>query len=315
MTGVFDWTNYSAGFNYQSAVYSAINYCAYKNRHEPKTVSGALEASDIKWYLPSQAQLMGMWISNEYYKDFATSNFFCDTCAAGSKYPDIFWSSTHNLGHPPYPPTQAQYVDFRHGNVGHYERTQSYWVRCVRDGEAPTFPMVVNDVISGIELPQIYFDRGLPPSITTVTDKVGVYHHENEPANREVYMQLRVAKYDYAGGASVPWSLGICSDYNHPDEAAVPPFAVWRLPTQRELQAIWVLQHEMKSTVPSFNLLADEYYWSGTEVFITFDPGLSTYSSAWTVFGNGSRTEMGGAGNTPHQIKTTPLRVRCVLQH
>ena len=320
LTQVFDNSNYINGFNYQSAVYEAINYCAYKNRHEPKTTDGALTVSDIKWYLPSQAQLMGMWITNEYYKDFATSNFV-SIGTSSNTYPDIFWSSTHNPGHSPYPPTQAQYVDFRYGNVGHYERTQRNWVRCVRDGEAPSSSsqMIERDVVSGIELPQIYFHRGLPPSITSVTDKTYVEHNENDLENKEIYMQLRVAKYDLDGCALVPWAIDICDTYSHSDEAPSPSPGIWRLPTQRELQAIWVLQHEIKNLVPSFNLLDNEYYWSGTYAATTYNSGTSTYSSVWTVFGNGSRALIGGAGNTPHQLATAPpttfLKVRCVLQY
>jgi len=316
---VFDWTNYLAGFNYQNAVYEAINYCAYKNRHEPKTDAGSLSASDIKWYLPAQAQLMGMWISNESYKDIATSNFV-STTGGSSTYPDIFWSSTHNPGHAPYPPTQAQYVDFRYGNVGHYERAQRNWVRCVRDGDLPTSQMIERLVDSGIEIPEIYFNRGLPSSTTSVTNKVHIPpYNENDPENKEIYTQLRVAKYDLDGGALVAFNPNICDNYSHTDEAGYPPFSFWRLPSQRELQAIWILQHEIKSIVPSFNLLADEYYWSGTSAASTFNSVTSTYSSVWTVFGNGSRAQIGGAGNTPHQLATAPattfLKVRCVLQY
>ena len=311
-TSVFDAANYVSNFNYQAAVYAAINYCAYKNRHEPKTPDGTLIASDIKWYLPSQAQLMGMWISNEYYKNYpSTSNFFSDN-SGSITYPDIFWSSTNNADFP----WQAQYVDFRHGNVGHYDRTQANWVRCVRDGDVPNYPMVERNVVAGVEEPHILFHRGLPPTITTVTDKVGVYGDENSVNNKEIYMQLRVAKFDLDNGAPKQWDLNLCSTYSHPDEAALPSSAIWRLPTQRELQAIWVLQHELNSVCigGTFNLLADDYYWSGTEVASTYNSGTSTYSSVWTVFGNGSRSQLGGAGNVPHQLKTTPLRVRCVIQ-
>jgi len=313
MTQVFDASNYLAGFNYQAAVYEAINYCAYKNRPTPANATGALSQSDIKWYLPAQAQLMGMWISNEYYKDFTTSNFVSDNGATFT-YPDIFWSSTNNADYP----TQTQYVDFRYGNVGHYENAQRNWVRCVRDGDAPSpsSQMVERDEVLGIELPEIYFNRGLPPSITSVTDKVHIPpYDENSPVNKEIYMQLRVAKYDLDNGALVPWNSNVCDNYSHSDEASSPSPGIWRLPTQRELQAIWILQHEIKSKVPSFNLLADEYYWSGTNAASTFNSGSSTYSSAWTVFGNGSRTQLGGAGNVPHQITTTRLKVRCVLQY
>ena len=307
---LFDDTYYNnESFNYQAAVYAAINYCAYKNRPAIKTPTGALtSSSDIKWYLPSQAQLMAMWITYETYKDSPNSNFY-RMDGSTLRPADIFWSSTDNSGYD----TQAQYVDFRYGNVGHYERTQPYWARCVRDTVfAPsTSNMVERRDTTGtdwgtLEFPHLQFDFGLPLDPTyMMMDKVDYSHHEGQDWNKSVYMRLRVANSDLNGGALTPWAIDICSSYKEADN-----FGVWRLPSQRELQAIWVLQHEMKQKCSSFNLLDDYYYWSGTNASTT------NGSNAWTVYGSGgSKALLGGSGNTPHQLKATPLKVRCVLQY
>ena len=288
---VFDAANYNSGlFDYHSAFYEVINYCAYKNRPAVKNAQGTLSLSDIKWYLPSQAQLMAMWVSYESFKNVATSNF---------TYADLFWSSTDNTDYA----AQAQYIDFRYGNVAHHDRIRKHLARCVRDNTAASNTMINKVDVSSFEYPRIYFDYAMPDSALTTVSKNGVSGHESNEVNRKLYMRLRPAKNDLNSGALVPWALNVCSTYS---EEGGAPAGSWRLPTQRELQALWILQNEIKSVCPSFNLLTNEYYWSGT------DASTTSGNSAWILYGGVS--PLGGAGNVPHWTKSNQLRVRCVHQ-
>ena len=313
---VFDATNYQQ-LNYHASNYAALNYCAYKNRPATKTSTGVItNMNDVKWYLPAQAQLMAMYTSYESYRysvKYPYSNFFRNGQPA-----DNYWSATANDGYS----SQAQYLNFRYGNVGHYERNTKYWARCVRNGIYRPTMIAVGTNNSTFEFPTIRFDQeqgfpvdaisligkssGLPPNTSNIQGD------ENSIVNMQLYMRLRVAKSDLNSNAMVPWALNLCSTYNETDIGSpYPALAVgeWRLPTQRELQAIWILQNEIKNLCPSFNLLSDNYYWSATDV------STAPTTSAWTVFGSGSTTLKGGAGNAPHQLKVTPLRVRCVAQY
>ena len=316
---VFDLSNYNNianYFNYQASVYAAINYCAYKNRDENK--NGNIDPEEIKWYLPSQAQLLGMWITYESYKKSPYSNFYRNGTSA-----DIFWSSTDNIDY--RNPSQAQTVSFLYGNVGHYNRTQPYWVRCVRDVQEPSNLVIRRDTTGywaplgytgSLDFPQLEFSNGLPVNVYeyyayySFLDKVDSVYNESDDLNKTVYASLRVANFDLDGGALLPWDLNLCDNYHLVEPTTIGnPNGKWRLPSQRELQAIWAFQYEMKQKCPSFNLLSDYYYWSGTNASTT------NGSNAWTVYGNGSRTLVGGSGNTPHQIKSQRLKVRCVIQY
>ena len=321
---VFESTNYNPGlFDYHTTVYEAINYCAFKNRPATKISPNV----DIKWYLPSQAQLMAMWVTYAAYKDEPASNFY--RMVSGARTPaDIFWSSTDNAGYA----EEAQLVDFRYGNVGHYYRHQKYWARCVRDGGPISNQMVQqrDTTITSVLYHYAYlsFDLGLPGnfplppalvgSALTLDSKNNVSGHENSIQNEKLYLGLRVAKHDLGSiagvpgsGVLLPWSLDLCDSYTHPDEPTLILGYQWRLPTQRELQAIWLLQREIQSVITdgTFEPLSDNYYWSATEASTT------SGSNYWTVFGSGSRGLIGGAGNVPHQLNQTPLRVRCVAEY
>ena len=288
---ILNTTNYNNGtFSYQNTLYSAINYCMYKNRHSPKTASGALAPADIKWYLPAQAQLMGMWLSYESYKSISPRNnngraFFDGTSS------QAYWSSTGNSDYT----DEAQYLNFAYGNVGHVKKNiadnKRYWTRCVRNGGTST------SMVSGTT---INFNNGMPATSHSNTTKIitslSQVSNENEANNQTLYSNLRVAIQD-ATPNPVKWSFDICNTYN-----AEP--GVWRLPTQRELQAIWILQNELNGNA-SFNLLKDDYYWSVTRA-------SEAATNYWVVFG--SINHPGGSGNTPHRYGSELSRVRCVQQ-
>jgi hypothetical protein len=282
-----DYNNNLNYFNYQNALYQAINYCAYKNR-----ITGTEPlATELKWYLPSQAQLMGMWLSFTSYKDITTSNFkykYNDEVHVA----DYFWSSTDNKDYSNY----AQYMNFEFGNIGHNTRMSKHWVRCVRDSTTSSTSMIITTA----NVPVIDFGIGMPAGSYNTSSKFDGIGDEFSDNNKTLYKKLRVALNDHASG--VEWNLGACDGYSEDGAAA----NTWRLPTQRELQAIWILQSEIKAKLPAFTLLADEYYWSATV------SNRTSGTHAWTIFGSRSRLYPGSSGNAPAQPISMPLHVRCV---
>ena len=163
-------------------------------------------------------------------------------------------------------------------------------------------------MITGANSPVINFGDGLPSAATTTISKNNptggtISGDELTVTNRTVYDKLRVALYDLNSGALLQWNLRVCDTYSETGFTSG-----WRLPTQRELQAIWILQDDIKAVSNTFNLLSDNYYWSAT----TASAPITLGSNAWTVYGG--KTPLGGAGNTPHQLKETPLKVRCVRE-
>lgn len=285
---VFEYPQYTS-FNYSNLVYQAINYCAQKNR-----ISGTSNLdTELKWYLPAQSQLMGMWISF-HGMDTTLSNFSTK---------DIYWSSTDNHGYA----IQAQYMDFRYGNVGHYNKNQQYWARCVRDidnSTDPTSSMVSTD---GSGFAVIDFSAGLPTGAYTSTSKGDGKGDENSNNNKTAYKKLRVDNKDLRDHITydnIAWQEAV-------DECYPVNGGGWRLPTQRELQAIWILQQEIKNANSSFEFLSNNYYWSATEASTTYNSGQ--YTNAYTIYG--STNDMGGSGNTPHILKSTRnIDARCVQE-
>ena len=296
--GVLDLTKYNTSpyFNYQAAAYSAANYCLYKNRPTSKTSSGALAKEDIKWYLPAQAQLMGMWVSYEAYKAEPTSTFYPEVpIGSGSHKSQAYWSVTGNADYT----NEAQYLNFAYGNVGHTkmympgEGNKRYWARCVRNGNTST--SMVN-----ASTPTLNFANsgGMPAGSYINSTKGDGAGDENSANNKTLYQNLRVAIKD-ATANPVAWNINLCNTYT---ESGVT--GAWRLPTQRELQAIWILQSEIKNRPhATFDLLDDDYYWSATSA-------SEASTNAWVVYG--SINLPGGSGNTPHRHKNELSRVRCV---
>lgn len=297
---VYEPSNYSNNFNYMSASYIAMNYCAYKNRGS--NTDGSLSDGDIKWYLPAQAQLMGMWLSYSSYKGLSTSNFY-KIENSSRKDADIYWSATANALYK----KEAQYVNFLYGNVGHYYKNidKRYWTRCVRNGSATT-SMVTT---SAEGYPVIDFANGIPTNSYTSVSKGSGTGDENSINNLTLYRRLSVALTDVSTSGS-NWTDAISACTAHDPEPGTSA-GRWRVPTQRELQAIWILQSEMKKSVSAFDLLSNNYYWSATESATSLNG--ANYTNAWMVYGG--RENPGDAGNTPHSIKTlnTPF-VRCVRE-
>ena len=296
-------TNYTnSGFNYQNELYTAISYCAYKNRPASKSSTTV----NILWYLPSQAQLMGMWASYESHKDISTSTFKdADSLS--------YWSATANGRSVSGVENEAQYLNFKYGNVGHVRmsmggnngRSEKWATRCVRNGNSTNYP--TSSMIEANNT--INFEKGMPDGsyMTTGTKIGGATENENGVKNKTLFKKLRVATTDHSLSPA-KWSETPCTG------AIDGITGGWRLPTQRELQAIWILQGELKTANPSFKLLGedgDDYYWSVTGASRTQN-APNSYTNIWVVYS--SVNEPGGSGNTPHRHKDELSRVRCVRE-
>lgn len=298
-SSVFNFSLYQT-FNYQSATYQAINYCAQKNRIAS---ASAIDINNgLKWYLPAQAQLMGMWIS--YYGIDSTHTNFNGA--------DIFWSSTDHDSYDLY----AHTLNFRYGNVGYYYQNLPYFARCVRDAKpshTPSSTMVERRVSGTFEYPFVDFSKGMPVnSYTTVSKNNAAARGDDKGVtNRTLYKTLRIAKNDLNISGTLLWTgdeaYTQCGSYSETGATSG-----WRLPTQRELYAIWILQQELKATVPSFEYLGsgDFNYWSATYASPTYYS--NTWTSAWTI--DGSFSPAGSSGNAPHQVLTNKNRARCVRE-
>ena len=293
-------TNYNnATFNYSSTQFQAMNYCAYKNRDE--NGDGILDANEIKWHLPSQAQLSAMWISFESYKNTSTSNFYTGKDSAA------YWSATANNEYK----QEVQYMNFIYGNIGHYYKDYSgkYWTRCVRSGkntDVTTRKMVSGNVIGGLDYPTVDFSEGMPLNSYTNVSKNGQRASEQSSTNATLFRKLRIALSDVSVGTdALDDAYTKCLNYSEGSTSSG-----WRLPTQRELQAIWILQEEIHAICPAFNYFVDNYYWSSTYASETY--AGSVYASAWCLFGN--RVTPGEASNMPHLPKSSLLKARCVRE-
>jgi hypothetical protein len=295
-----------------NAKYQAMNYCAYKNRDA--SFGTPLANTDILWHLPSQSELMAMWITFETYKSLTTTNFFFPSGSAKGAPADAYWSATAN---PAFSNTDAQYVNFKYGLVGHNKKSQKMWVRCVRSRNESTLSMVSNT--SGFATIDFTTSGTMPANSYTSTSKnttaSAADAHENNTANQTLYKKLRIANAD-ADANPVNWTDAVnrCQNYNGSGYSSG-----WRLPTQRELQAIWLLQSEPNFT-PT-NTFSAYYYWTATSSYASGTLAgtdlygqpvyNSPYNSAWMVWM--STVPAGDAGNTPNNTKVGDwARVRCV---
>jgi len=91
---------------------NAINACAVLSLSSKDG-----QSADTDWYLPSQKELDGAYLDGIYNQ---TSSSFTTT--------SYFWSSTESSGYS----TRAWYEYLNDGYAYHYDKTNSFAVRCVR---------------------------------------------------------------------------------------------------------------------------------------------------------------------------------------
>jgi hypothetical protein len=294
----FDYAKYQV-FDYQTATYEAINYCAQKNRISSNSTTDI--QNGLKWFLPSQAQLMAMWIA---YPSL-------DTIHSNIHKADIYWSSTDNGSY-----GSAQTLNFRYGNVGHYYKWVNYHVRCVRSvtpNHTPSNSMI-EVVGSGADsYPVIDFSKGMPGNSYTTSSKLNTRGTEGDNVNKTLFKKLRVAKTDLLVSSSPFVTQNDAYDYCKTYTESGGTTGNWRLPTQRELYAVWILQTETESLAGLYgftSLSSDEYYWSASYASTTWYNGA--YTNAYMIWG--SSTTPGESGNSPHHTITERHRARCVQE-
>lgn len=131
--------------------------------------------------------------------------------------------------------------------------------------------------------------EGMPAGAYTTTSKGNAEATLKTPeANATVYKRFAVSKADNSTSSTWFNAFTVCSGLG----------AGWRLPTQRELQLIWILHNELKKA-NGFNPFIANSYWSATE-----DSSFS--DGSWNVsFLN---------GNTSTSYKNYDIRVRCLRE-
>jgi hypothetical protein len=154
---------------------------------------------------------------------------------------------------------------------------------------------------------------GMPAGVVTSTPKYedftpsasapGTNNGFDGSINATVYQKLEVAPHDLTGNGTIGSSAGgtfftwvnafnYCKNVTHDGEG-------WRLPTQRELQLMWIFKPALDSILADVGgtALKTAYYWAATE-----------YNSAGSVTISFSS---GYAGNAPN---TSNCSARCVRE-
>ena len=206
------------------------------------------------WYLPSQNQLMAIWAANNGIPtDFSLNPL------------NSYWSSTESDN------SNGIVVYFADGATNLNAKSISHQIRCVRDitPKMALSSMVVTDVSNRA----IIDCRNLPVgAVTTETkariadgalDKLGTNDLTNigsAESNKTVSHYFEVMKSNLNSGSNWLDAANGCSNYKSGDGNNT-----WRLPTQRELYLLWILNTAIKPKVPSFTEFSATNYWSATE--------------------------------------------------
>lgn len=253
------------------SLYPAAKYCADKGDG---------------WYLPSQNQLMAIWVTyNGIPADFSFGS-------------SIYWSATECNN------TNSWYLYFKDGNTDQSDKnTSSTRVRCVKDvapqgTEAPQ--------VSSINSRAIIDNRNMPAKAITKERKAQTTDGDNSKlgtndlnnigsaeSNKTVSYYFEVMKTDLNGGTEMSWLDAVkgCAAYDSGDGSKT-----WRLPTQRELMLIWTLHKTLIKKTGLTSFVTSRNYWSATE---------SSSSESWS---EGFLT--GYTTTSTNKIYT--YRVRCV---
>lgn len=265
---------------------NASRYCFEKNRDldgdgkitNPNTVG----ENEIKWYLPSQDELLMFYIGQPVITYPLTAN----------KY---YFGSTEFYGSAATATALWNQITSYYGTSSNYAKAQLLYVRCVRQipNAAPTSPYVeTNSRIINNTGFATALKRSTPVACPTPM------HVDNASVNTTISPRFQVAKVDclltgttgvslmnwasacgYGQGANSSNSVGVpvsqgCNAYSEPGA----PVGTWRLPTQRELLIILATMAEMPSGQDGFVPLAtiNQSYWSSTT-------SQSNYAEAFLV--------------------------------
>lgn len=265
---------------------NASRYCFEKNRDldgdgkitNPNTAG----VNEIKWYLPSQDELLMFYVGQPLITYPLTTN----------KY---YYSSTEFYGSVSTSTALWNQIPSYYGTSSNYAKAQLLYVRCVRQipNATPTSPYVeTNSRIINNTGFAAALQRSAPTSCPTPM------HVDNAAPNTTISPRFQVAKVDclvsgttgaalmnwasacgYGQGANSSNSVGVpvsqgCNAYSEPGA----PVGTWRLPTQRELLLILTTIAEMPNGQDGFVPLAtiNQSYWSSTT-------SQSNYAEAFIV--------------------------------
>lgn len=192
------------------------------------------------WRLPSIEELQTIVDKNRYSP--AISSSFTNVATS-----DSYWSSTTYAGNTSY----AWFVFFNPGNTYFNAKTNSYYVRCVRDGQYQNF-----DTLSSLQ--KAGFERNTTTEIVTDTKNELMWQDNSEA-------KTITKTWDEAGTYCSDLSLGGYND--------------WRLPSVVELQTIVDMSRYSPAINSSFTNVTSSYYWSSTT-------DASYTSNAWRVYFN-----------------------------
>lgn len=274
ITGIFDpiYNTYAA------------RYCFEKNRDENQ--DGQISGDEVKWYLPARGEQVIAWIGKRSLN------------ATGSDLPsESCWSSTENGIN------SALNLNFSDGGTGGVfaKNNTLQHIRCVRKIENlspadPKSPYVISNsrqitgLPSGVSSGHPAHQKGQPfpmhgaeGSLNTVAPKFEVAQYDCGINGEQIAIPGTVSMEWYIAcgwststGGTVATTATGCNAYwegsvNDPITGA----GMWRMPTQRELMCVWVVQDDLQN---SFIKLAPNNYWSSPNY----------YSEAWyTNFQNG----------------------------
>lgn len=285
----------------------AARYAFEKNRDLDG--NGKIEGNEIKWFFPSRAELMLIWVGKQ-----------ASNAAANEKMVDSYWGSSESGS------LRAINMNFYDGGTGgDFSKNTINHVRAVRKIVDPTPAQLKSPYIeAGTRL-----IKGLPAGVSVghpVHVKGQPYpKHGSEQALNTVAPAFEVARQDAAangsatpipGMAFMEWyvAAGWTSNWQNSSAVASPATGcnaywevsatdatrgsgMWRMPTQRELLTIWMLRKEL--IYDGFVPIAALRYWSAPNY----------YSESWfTDFSSGyTGVPYRNAGDPPYQYS-----VRCV---
>lgn len=279
---------YSGAFD---AIYNtyAARYAIEKNRD--LNGNGVLDPEEIKWYLPSRAELILLWVGKKG-----------STAAANEQMTASYWSSSEDGT------TGSIDLNFSNGGTGgEISKNFPDYARAVRKMTDPNPGMTKSPyVIAGTRKV-----TGLPATVSAGhpahTQGVPYPLHGSEGNLNTVSPIFEVARQDCgvngdvvtSGSALMEWyvAAGRVQNWdvypNPPAGVATPAtgcnaywegsqndpergVGMWRLPTQRELMIVWMLRKEF--LYDGFTVLAGTRYWSAPNY----------YKQSWfTDFANG----------------------------
>lgn len=168
------------------------------------------------WRLPSKNELMYLW--------GLAPSFAGNTAFAANPY----WSTTQ------VDDSDVWYVDFGLGFVFAYEKTNSYYVRCVKDKETTeqTYPYITTASDGGVVIVLQDENGGVDESVLFPNRLTASATGDEQSSDNRISRKFRVQKTQGQNITTHVEAVSYCDNLVEED------CDDWRLPSQRELQLI-----------------------------------------------------------------------------